>query len=127
MFDADAPILFLYPPTLGQSGSVGSMLVWVVVLLVFVFVGAMVIYRVRGQMLSGGETPSENSAGLLEHLRDMNKSGQLSDEEFAQARSAVLGKVQEDFDARQERAKESKPNIGGLDLEELQDNLGDDL
>jgi len=103
------------------------MLVWVVVLLVIVFVGAMVIYRVRGQMLAGGETQSENSAGLLEHLRDLNRSGQLSDEEFAKARSALLGKVQEDLDARQERSKERPPKIGGLDLDRLVDDLDDDL
>jgi uncharacterized membrane protein len=98
---------------LGQSGSISSMLIWIIILIVIVFVGALVIFNLRRRMLLNDENTNMGSSGLLDHLYQMHKSGQIDDEEFAKARNAIIHQVQEDMDARM-RA-ETKPTDSLLD------------
>ncbi len=96
---------------LGQSGSVSSVMLWVAVLLFVVFIGAVVIFKLRRQMLERDDANSVGSSGLLDHLHQMQKSGQIDAEEFAKARSAILRRVQEDFDDQQKPDRGDKPSI----------------
>lgn len=85
---------------IAQSGSVTSMLLWIVILIGVVLIGAVLVFTLRRRMLSNDDSVSVGSSGLLDHLHQMHKSGQMDDEEFARARSAILMQVQEDMDAR---------------------------
>jgi len=121
------PILTLSPPmpptpttplTLGQSGSMSSMIIWILVLIGVALAGGLVIFALRRRMLSQDEQASAGPSGLLEHLRGLHKSGELNDEEFARAREAVLRQVQESMESR--KAAQNKPTPSILDdLEEF--------
>lgn len=73
------------------------MLVWIVILIVFVLIGGVVIFALRRRMLSNEEGASVGSSGLLDHLHQMHRAGEIDDEEFARARSAILMKIQDDM------------------------------
>ncbi len=76
------------------------MLLWIVILIGVVLIGAILVFTLRRRMLSNDDSVSVGSSGLLDHLHQLHKSGQMDDEEFARARSAILMQVQEDMDAR---------------------------
>ncbi len=83
-------------PALAQSGqvqggsSVGSILLWSVLLMVLVFAGAFAINALRKWML--GDSATDAGEGLSLHsLREMHASGEMSDAEFESAKAALLG------------------------------------
>ncbi len=73
-----------------------DILPWLVVLVVIVLIGAAVLYYVRRSM----SADQSASAGFtLQDLRDLHASGQLSLEEFEQARDAMIGRLNPSKDA----------------------------
>jgi len=104
--------------TIGQSGSMSSMLIWIIILIVIVIIGGFVIFTLRRKMLDQGASASVGASGLLDHLHQMHKSGQIDDAEFESARSAVLRRVQDDFESmKNDKAKPADPFLDGLDLD----------
>ncbi len=69
----------------------GQVMPWLIMLLGVVVVGGAGIYLVR-RMLQGGPSASDQSFTLHE-LRQMREEGQLSDEEFEQAKALIIGRV----------------------------------
>ncbi|MBL9148610.1 MAG: SHOCT domain-containing protein [Phycisphaerae bacterium] len=61
-------------------------------LVVVVLLGAIVIYWVRRYMR--GE-PTKADGFSLEELRQMHRRGEMNDEEFARAKSAILGRARD--------------------------------
>ncbi len=90
-----------------SSSSVSSMLMWILILIVVVLIGGFIVFTLRRRMLSHDDSVSVGSSGLLDHLHQMHKSGEIDDEEFARARSSILMKVQEDMDARKSSDEQS--------------------
>ena len=107
--------------TLGQSGSALSVMFWVGVLLVVVIIGGAVIFKLRRQMLEHDDSMNVGSSGLLDHLHQLQKTGQIDAEEFSKARGAILRRVQEDAEERQTPKPGTKPSIldglDGLDMD----------
>ncbi len=111
--------------TLGQSGvlaeglavvlaesSIGSMLFWVVLLIAVVIVGGVLAMTVRQKMLELDDSSSVGASGLLDHLHELHRSGKMSDEEFASARTAILNSVQDEIQDRQEeKSRGEKPDL----------------
>lgn len=83
------------------------MLMWILILIVVVLIGGFIVFTLRRRMLSHDDSVSVGSSGLLDHLHQMHKSGEIDDEEFARARSSILMKVQEDMDARKSSDEQS--------------------
>lgn len=65
---------------------------WLGLLLVVVLIGGLVIVWVRRYMR--GEQKSADGFSL-EDLRQMHRRGEMSDEEFARAKSAILGRARD--------------------------------
>lgn len=105
--------------TLGQSGSMSSMLVWIVVLIAIAIVGGTVIFNVRRRMLASDDSVSIGSSGLLDHLHQMHRSGEMDDEEYALARNAILRKVQDDMESKKTSGSKGKDLsfLDGMDLD----------
>lgn len=77
---------------LAQSNqSLSKLWVWIVILLVVVFVGAIAIFWLRRSLLSPGNDTTPNPGSLLDHLRELHEQGEMSDEEFKAARAKLLG------------------------------------
>jgi len=94
------------------------MLVWIIILIVIVGIGGLIIMNLRRKMLDKDSSASVGSSGLLDHLHQMHKSGEIDDAEFASARSAVLRQVQDDIETRQEpETKPTDPLLDELDLD----------
>lgn len=95
------------------------MLVWIVVLIAIAIVGGTVIFNVRRRMLSSDDSISVGSSGLLDHLHQMHRSGEMDDEEFARARNAILKKVQDDMESKKTSGSKAKDlsYLGGVDLD----------
>ena len=73
------------------------MLVWILILIFFVLIGGAIIFMLRRRVLSNDDGTSVGSSGLLDHLHQMHRAGEIDDEEFARARSAILMQIQDDM------------------------------
>jgi len=92
------------------------MLFWILALIVTVFVGGLILLAIRRRMLIHDESISVGSSGLLDHLHQMHKDGEINDDEFAHARKAILRQVQEDMDAHKKLNSEPNPfDLEGFD------------
>ncbi len=66
---------------------------WLVALLGVVVIGATGIWIVR--RFARRESDAGGAGFTLQDLRDMKASGQLSDDEFNQARDSMIGRISE--------------------------------
>lgn len=72
---------------LGQSNSVGQVLVWSAVLIGLLLLGAAVSAWLKGRLRSGRDRPEGFTLADLKRLRD---EGKMSVEEYEQAKAALL-------------------------------------
>lgn len=96
-----------------------SMLLWIVVLIAIAIVGGTVIFNVRRRMLSSDDSVSIGSSGLLDHLHQMHRSGEMDDEEYARARNAIIRKVQDDMESKKTSGSKGTDLsfLDGIDLD----------
>lgn len=85
------PLLLASAPAGDASDLFGDILPWLIVLLALVLVGGGIIYFVKRVYAGGPGTSSE--AFTLQGLRDLRASGQITDEEFERARTAMIGRL----------------------------------
>lgn len=79
------------PVVAQQAQSITPVLLWLGALIVVLVVGAVVLTAVRRRLL--GDRAGEGGTGLSLHdLREMHARGDLSDDEFARAKAALLGR-----------------------------------
>jgi hypothetical protein len=64
---------------------------WLVALLLVVGAGALIIYLLRRFMGRSGS--GEGEGFTLHDLREMHRTGALSDEEFERAKASVIGRL----------------------------------
>jgi hypothetical protein len=72
------------------TAAFGQIVTWLVVLMALVVVGGAAIFIARRFLHSETARPEGFS---LQSLRDMHKAGELSDEEYEQARAAMVGRA----------------------------------
>jgi hypothetical protein len=70
-----------------------DLLPWLLGLIGIVVVGAAVMYAIR-RMFRGDASGSSDDFSLQD-LRDLHARGELSDEEFARAKTAIIGRAQQ--------------------------------
>lgn len=75
-----------------QSASIATLWVWVLALIGVVVVGAFVMLTVRRRLLHDDSSGHDPNAGLFERLDAMRRDGEISDEEYAQTRRAMIEK-----------------------------------
>lgn len=77
---------------LGQSSSFGSLILWLIILLILIGGSVGGIYYLRWWMKShGGE--GEQTDLTLQDLRQMHDEGRLTKTEYEAARHVILGKM----------------------------------
>ncbi len=82
-------------PLLAQTATVDPDY-WLAIALLFValILGAVILYSVRRRMMSSEDSRSNSpGGGLLEHLDEMKRTGQITKEEFDQTRRAIIEKA----------------------------------
>ena len=72
-----------------QPNSISSIVVWSLLLIGLIVAGWLTVWHVR-RRLQRDETPLGNAGFTLSDLRQMHKSGQMTDEEFERAKAKVL-------------------------------------
>ncbi|MHC4218626.1 MAG: hypothetical protein ACYSU7_09250 [Planctomycetota bacterium] len=82
---------------------------WLAALLLVVGAGALTIYLLRRFM--GRSESSEGDGFTLHDLRELHRTGALSDEEFERAKAAVIGRLT--APDTQERDVEDEPGAAG--------------
>lgn len=88
------PSVLLPDPTLA-IGAVGSVMLWLGVLLVAVLVGGFALLILRRQILDSGA--EDGGFGFdLRALRAMRDRGEISEEEFETARAGIIGALSGD-------------------------------
>jgi uncharacterized membrane protein len=96
-----------------QASSASSMsaVMWVGVLIVVAVVGGLAILYLRRRVLAeAGDADAQG--GLMESLRAMRDSGEISQEEFDAARSSMLRRVKEQVAADERRKAEAAQGQG---------------
>ena len=79
---------------LAQSGaSAGQAVVWIAVLIVVVIAAGIGVMVLRRRFPGSDRSPAGDPGSLLESLRAMRDSGEMSTDEFEQARAALLHKA----------------------------------
>ncbi len=74
---------------LAQANSINSIVVWSLLLIGLIVAGWLTVWQVR-RRLQRDETPLGNAGFTLSDLRQMHKSGQMSDEEFERAKAKIV-------------------------------------
>ena len=75
----------------GQGDPFLEIAPWLAALVVLVIIGAVVITWLRRRLYPRDRDASGNRSGFTLHeLRELHRNGELSDEEFEHARSAML-------------------------------------
>jgi hypothetical protein len=96
-----------------QASSASSMsaVMWVGVLIVVAVVGGLAILYLRRRVLAeAGDADAQG--GLMESLRAMRDSGEISQQEFDAARSSMLRRMKEQVAADERRKAEAAPGQG---------------
>src|SRR5947207_1776517 len=78
------------PPAKGR-GDTSSIFVWVAVLIAVIMVGGLLLMWLRRRMFMGESM--DQAGGLMESLRKMRDTGQMSQEEYDAARKAMAARV----------------------------------
>lgn len=78
-------------PTLAST-PVTAILLWVVILIAVLLVGAIGIAALRRSMFSD-HTHQPDNAGLMEQMRRMVERGEMTQAEYDQARRAIIEKA----------------------------------
>jgi hypothetical protein len=94
------------PPEEGLS----EVLPWLLVLLGAVIIGGIILVAVRRTLRSGGGGPPADAGFTLQDLRDLHAAGELSDDEFARARDAMIERVKGATSENVEDADPRDPN-----------------
>jgi hypothetical protein len=88
-----------------------SAVMWVGVLIVVAVVGGLAILYLRRRVLAeAGDADAQG--GLMESLRAMRDSGEISQQEFDAARSSMLRRVKEQVAADERRKAEAVQGQG---------------
>ena len=84
-----------------RGGDASAIVVWVVVLIGVIIVGGMLVFVLRRRILAA-DAAGDHGAGLMDSLRKMRDSGQMSQEEYDATRKAMV--------ARLSKAESGNPN-----------------
>jgi hypothetical protein len=76
----------------------GDVMPWVLALLGATLVGAVAIYAVRRWLRRTGES---TNGFTLQDLRTLHSSGELTDDEFARAKAAMIGRMRDGVEQNQ--------------------------
>lgn len=68
-----------------------NLLPWLAALVALVVIGGIAIFAAKRMLSSSGDSTVEGFT--LQSLRDLHAAGELSDEEFAKAKAAMIGQV----------------------------------
>jgi hypothetical protein len=100
---------------LAQANSTHSIVVWSLLLIGLIVAGWLTVWQVR-RRLQRDETVG-NAGFTLSDLRQLHKSGQMSDEEFEKAKARVLDAARKaaerDADAARPRGQGQRGAEGG--------------
>ena len=88
----------------------GDVLPWLFILLVIVVVGFIIVIYIRRTITS--DTSARGQGFTLQDLRDLHAAGQLSDEEFEQAKAAMIGRLTPAKSAEDPQDRPKKPGNG---------------
>ncbi|MBX3386478.1 MAG: hypothetical protein KF768_07895 [Phycisphaeraceae bacterium] len=97
MLGFGAPLL-LWGRVAGHSDS-KSIIMWAIVIAVVSTILGAVLFSIRRRTI-GGKPAAGEAAGLMDELRRLKQSGQLSQDEFDKARSAWRHRAVEEMDQR---------------------------
>lgn len=84
-------MLLLASATDKSSRLFAETLPWLLLLLGVVIVGGVIILLARRHVNRGADSPA--SGFTLHDLRELHKNGELSDEEFARAKTQMIGRL----------------------------------
>jgi hypothetical protein len=103
-------------PLAAQENALSSVFVWSLVLVAVVIGGFWLVSILKRRLKSGDDEPA--SIGFtLSDLREMHRSGQLSDAEFERARTKMAASLKKDLKqapvSRQSRADQGGPGSSG--------------
>ena len=87
-----------------QQTLLADVLPWLILLLGLVIAGGIVIFWVR-RSLSAAHSSSSDTGFTLHELRELHRKGEISDEEFERARTAIISR----FQTKSEPDGEPKP------------------
>jgi uncharacterized membrane protein len=91
-----------------RSDSTAEILLWVGVLIGAILLLAVVIFAVRRRTLHRSDD-AESDATVMESLRTMRDSGQMTNEEFDAARRAMVEKIRKDASGSRTNQSEGRP------------------
>lgn len=82
-----------------------------ILLLAMIFVGAIAIFALRRNLFSNEDlTSNQTGGGLMEHLDEMRRTGQITIEEYDQTRKSIISKAVEQMDQEAQDQSNDDPN-----------------
>lgn len=90
-----------------SGSSAVDVAVWVVVLIAVALGGGFAVMAIRRKVLAQSDDANAQ-AGLMESLREMRDTGQISASEYEAARASMLRRVKEQIQADKRRTPDAK-------------------
>jgi uncharacterized membrane protein len=100
------------PPAKGR-GDTGGVFLWVAILIAIILVGFVLLMWLKRRIFSA-DSAQEQSGGLMDNLRQMRDSGQISKEEYDATRKATIARMAS-VDPGPAAKPPKKPQTGGLE------------
>jgi hypothetical protein len=93
----------------------GGVFLWVAILIAVILVGFVLLMWLKRRIFSA-DAAQEQSGGLMDSLRQMRDSGQISKEEYDATRKAMIARIStSDFAPAKPVKSPKKPQSGGLE------------
>lgn len=101
----------------GGGREIAPVLITVGTLIAVVLIAGIVLFVLRSRLLGGGSGEGIDAGGVLETMRAMRDRGELSEEEYRQAQTAIVAKAsREDGDTAAPRTPEPVKDRTGATL-----------
>jgi hypothetical protein len=121
MQSADALFITLaqdaQPAPAKPHSATGGVFLWVAILIAVILVGFVLLMWLKRRIFTA-DAAQEQSGGLMDNLRQMRDSGQISKEEYDATRKAMIARMSQadPGPAKQAPAKSTnRPQSGGLE------------
>jgi len=95
-----------------QEALLAEILPWLILLLGVVIAGGVAIYAIRRSLGPNASGSAADTGFTLHELRELHKKGEITDEQLARAKAAIIGTVQSRA-ARTHQDAQTDPSASG--------------
>ena len=96
-----------FDPILANGSGAGSVVFWGSIIIAVILIGGVIVFQLRKKLLDEDDATGSDDPFGLQELRDLRKSGQISEQEYQKLRSALIAQLK----STMEEPSEAEPDF----------------